>query len=112
MMSETKNDMTNPSESNEQHDTVVMCCYKINFGYGTAEMYTPKTDDPKKVFGELSNQCFGIRKSISMFELISTKERSIPDPWCKMEGAHQMLTHHSDVIVWDKDGKKIKSEFD
>lgn len=82
--------------------------YEINYGMGKAVLYTPNKDWDDR-FGFLANQCFGIRKSIMCSELISSSDI---EPQQKLEGEYERLEHSGDVIVWDKDGNKIKSEFD
>lgn len=87
--------------------------YEIDYEYGEAEMWTPvPPDQAEKRFYDLANQCFGIRKSIGRVYVAHMGAESIPSPWGRFEGAYEMLTHHMDVIVWDANGEKIKSEWD
>lgn len=83
--------------------------YKINYGLGVATLYTPK-EDWKDRFNILANQCFGIRKSIIQEpELISKADEK---PYFKIKGEYERLEHSGDVIIWNKAGEKIKSEWD
>ena len=82
--------------------------YYINYENGTAELYTPSEHWLER-FHELAGQCFGIRKSIGRVKLI---EETDEQPPYLLQGEHERLCHHGDVIVWDKDGRKIKSEWD
>ena len=82
--------------------------YIINYGYGTANLYTP-SEDYENRFYELAGQCFGIRKSIDKCELIS---KSDTKPKIMLVNEYERLEHDGDVIVWNKDSTKIKSEFD
>lgn len=82
--------------------------YTIDYKYGTAKLYTP-SEDWEGRFYELAGQCFGIRKSIGDVSLISTNTDS---PKYKIEGEFERLEHHGDVIIWDENGEKIKSEWD
>lgn len=88
--------------------------YDIDYEYGSAEFWTPAGDD--KALGRfeaLASQCFGIRKSIGATKITGVREEGIPSPWCKLEGAYEMLRHSGgDTIVWDADGEKVKSEWD
>lgn len=82
--------------------------YKIDYTFGVAKLYTP-SEDWKKRFYDLANQCFGIRKSIGYVSLISKVKE---EPKYKIEGEYERLEHNGDVIVWNEKGEKIKSEFD
>lgn len=82
--------------------------YTINYGLGIAYLYTPSGDWESR-FNKLAGQCFGIRKSITQTVLIETKEEKPKD---LLVGEYERLEHSGDVIVWDKDANKIKSEYD
>ena len=82
--------------------------YKINYGFGIATLYTP-SEDWEGRFYELANQCFGIRKSIMYAELIDAVNCECQD---KLDGEYERLEHNGDVIIWNKNGEKIKSEWD
>ena len=57
----------------------------------------------------LANQCFGIRKSITQTILVKMSDEQ---PRYLLQREYERLEHSGDVIVWDKDGNKIKSEWD
>ena len=82
--------------------------YKINYGFGTATLYTPSENWSER-FYELAGKCFGIRKSIMFANLISSNEDK---PNNMLDGEYERLEHNGDVIVWNKNGEKIKSEWD
>lgn len=82
--------------------------YIIDYESGTANLYTP-LDDWKSRFYELAGQCFGIRKSIGEVKLISNNNA---EPSWKIDGEYERLEHSGDTIVWNKNGEKIKSEWD
>lgn len=82
--------------------------YTIDYGFGTAQLYTP-SEDWEDRFYELANQCFGIRKSILHAKLALKKDIQPENP---LENEYERLEHSGDVIVWNKNGEKIKSEFD
>lgn len=81
--------------------------YVINYEYGVAELYTPHKDW-KERFYELASQCFGIRKSIGEVKLISKEDKN---PSYLVVGEYERLEHNGDVIVWNKEGEKIKNEW-
>ena len=81
---------------------------KIDYGFGVATLYIPSKDWENR-FYELANQCFGIRKSIMYAKLISSSEEN---PKNMLDGEYERLEHSGDVIVWNENGEKIKSEFD
>lgn len=88
--------------------------YTIDYEFGVANLWTP-VEEPLVVphFQSLANQCFGIRKSVGITKIISVESSEIPKPWSLLKDAKYMLTHSGgDIIVWDSDGNKIKSEFD
>lgn len=92
-----------------------MAYAKIDYGFGIAELWGEfDINTVKREFYEKANQCFGIRKSISGFELLSFGEHEgLPSPWNSMEGAATVLKHSGgDTIVWNALGEKIKSEWD
>jgi len=82
--------------------------YTINYGFGVARLYTP-SEDWKGRFFALANQCFGIRKSIGGVQLM---EKDDVEPPQKLNGEYERLEHSGDVIVWDDEGEKIKSEWE
>jgi hypothetical protein len=81
--------------------------YTIDYGSGTAKLYTPSRDW-KERFYKLASQCFGIRKNIMKCELINQEDT---EPPYKIVGEYERLEHSGDTIVWGEDGSKIKSEF-
>lgn len=88
---------------------------EIDYGDGgTAELWGDFDEmSVERAFMHHANQCFGIRKSIMGFRLISMSGAPIPDPWARMEGAATVLKHSGgDTIVWNAAGEKIKSEWD
>ena len=82
--------------------------YLIDYENGIAELYTPSEHWLER-FYELAYQCFGIRKSIGRVQLI---EETSEKPKYLLQGEYERLCHNGDVIVWDANGHKIKSEFD
>ena len=85
-----------------------MSKYTIDYGFGTATLYTPSTDWEGR-FYELANQCFGIRKSIMWAHLVRSEDA---EPKYKIVGEYERLEHDGDLIVWNEAGEKIKSEWD
>lgn len=86
---------------------------QIDYGFGEAQFWGDfdKTTVQREFYRH-ANQCFGIRKSISDFQLLVITDEPLPEPWAKMEGAATVLKHSGDVIVWNAAGEKIKSEWD
>ena len=82
--------------------------YKINYGFGIATLYTPSENWSER-FYKLAGQCFGIRKSIMFAHLISSSEDK---PNNMLDEEYERLEHNGDIIVWNKNGEKIKSEWD
>ena len=82
--------------------------YNINYSFGEAKLYTPSEDWYSR-FNELAGQCFGIRKSIGLVQLMSRSDEKPEDPF---PGEYERLEHNGDVIVWNEAGEKIKSEWD
>lgn len=83
--------------------------YIIDYEYGTAWLYT-SNENWRSGFLALAGQCFGVRKSIGEVYLIGKED---VEPEQKLKGEHERLEHTGgDVIVWNKRGKKIKSEWD
>lgn len=82
--------------------------YKIDYTYGIANLYTPN-ENWKDRFYDLADQCFGIRKSIGIVTLLETTNEKTK---YKLVGEYERLEHHGDIIVWNKKGEKIKSEWD
>lgn len=86
---------------------------EIDYGYGKAKIWGVfDADTVERFFMRHANQCFGIRKSISQFDLLVIVPEDLPDPWNKFEGAATVLKHSGDTIVWDADGTKLKTEWD
>lgn len=82
--------------------------YLIDYQFGRAKLYTPYSEWEDR-FYELASQCFGIRKSIGEVTLIA---KTIASPKDKMPGELERLEHNGDVVIWNAQGEKIKSEFD
>ena len=82
--------------------------YVIDYGYGEAVLYTNKKNYEER-FYELSSQCFGIRKSVEKCDLISKSDEK---PLKMLDGECERLEHDGDIIVWNSEGEKIKSEWD
>lgn len=82
--------------------------YTIDYEYGIAALYTPSKEWASR-FYELANQCYGIRKSIGHVKLLKADDFIPTDI---RENEYERLTHNGDVIIWDKNGNKIKSEWD
>ena len=82
--------------------------YIIDYEHGLAKLYTP-SDNWEDRFYELASQCFGIRKSLGEVSLIQKNDN---EPKHKIENEYERLEHSGDTIIWDKNGKKIKSEWD
>lgn len=81
--------------------------YLIDYGNGTAELYTP-SNHWKSRFYELASLCFGIRKSIGTVRLIEETNES---PRYLLQGEFERLCYNGDVVVWNEAGVKIKSEW-
>lgn len=89
------------------------CFAEIDYGYGMAEYWGPfNADTVERDFMHHANQCFGIRKSISKFNLVTLCPEALPAPWAKLPGATRVLKQSGDTIVWGADDEKIKSEWD
>lgn len=91
--------------------------FEIDYGWSVATFYSPvEPDEAISQFMKRANVCFGIRKCITKDPVVkSFTEEPIPAPWGELTGAFEMLEHNKplgDVIVWDKEGNKIKSEWD
>ena len=82
--------------------------YTIDYGHGKAELYTP-SENWEGRFHVLASQCFGIRKSIAKAELIKQED---VQPKYLLVGEYERLEHDGDLIVWNEEGNKIKSEWD
>ena len=82
--------------------------YVIDYEYGIAKLYTP-SEDWEDRFYTLADQCFGIRKSIGEVELVKIED---VEPKEKIEGEYERLEYKGDLIIWNKEGEKIKSEWD
>lgn len=82
--------------------------YNINYGFGKAKLYTPSEDWYSR-FHELASQCFGIRKSIGLVQLMGSSDEMPRDPF---PGEYERLEYNGHVVVWNKAGEKIKSEWD
>lgn len=85
----------------------------VDYGFGGAVIYGEfDAETVEREFYNKANQCFGIRKSILSFRLVSIEDAALPEPWDKLDGAATVLKHNGDTIVWNAAGAKIKSEFD
>jgi hypothetical protein len=85
---------------------------EIDYGFGRAALWGAFDETTvERCFYRHANQCFGIRKSIMRFMLISIEDSEIPEPWNLIEGAAIVLKHTGDTIVWNAAGDKIKSEW-
>lgn len=73
-----------------------MTKYRINYGFGVAELYTPY--DPEERFYTLANTCFGIRKSIMCCDILSSEEA--PDE------PYEKLSFNGDTYIWREDGAR------
>lgn len=82
--------------------------YIVDYEYGVASLYTP-SEDWEGRFYELAEDCFGIRKSIGGVKLLEVVDE---DPLYVLVGEYERLEHSGDLIVWNKEGLKIKSEWD
>lgn len=82
--------------------------YVIDFEEGIAHLYTQDKDWEER-FYHLANQCFGIRKSIAEVELLCSSD---VNPTGMIPKEVERLEHSGDLIIWDKEGNKIKSEWD
>lgn len=71
--------------------------YKIDYGCGTAVLYTPY--DPVERFHTLANTCFGIRKSIMCCQIYGCEEKDCL-PY------NERLEFSGDVYVWDHRGAR------
>ena len=71
--------------------------YKIDYGYGTAVLYTPY--DPEERFYTLANTCFGIRKCIMGCHIYDKAAQSCP-PY------NERLEFNGDVYVWNHQGAR------
>lgn len=87
----------------------------IDYGCGVAELIGDFAEEnTERFFMTHANQCFGIRKSITDFKLLSfDSDGELSEFWKTVEGAKTFLKHSGgDTIVWDDAGEKIKSEWD
>ena len=82
--------------------------YKINYGFGRARLYTP-CEDWYARFRDLASQCFGIRKSIGVVQLMGKSDEQPENPY---PGEYERLEHNGDVIAWNEAGDKIKDEWE
>lgn len=99
-----------PKEEPAKEEMPIRTEYVIDYGFGFARLYTPETDWESR-FYTLADQCFGIRKSIEYAKLVTKNVGA--EPFGKIfEGEYERLEHHGDVIAWNKEGEKIKSEWD
>lgn len=71
--------------------------YTINYGAGTAYLYTPYP--PEERFLDLALTCFGIRKSILCVKIVEVRE----DLHCS---DFERLEFGGDVYVWREDGAR------
>lgn len=72
--------------------------YKIDYGFGKAALITPH--EPEEAFYRLANECFGIRKSISKFEILSAYPT---DPSFEF---YEGLSFNGDIYAWRQDGAR------
>ena len=70
--------------------------YKINYGFGTATLYTPH--EPEIRFYSLAGTCFGIRKSIACCCVVGKEDADCDD--------YERLEFNGDVYVWREDGAR------
>jgi hypothetical protein len=82
--------------------------YEIDYEHGKAILYTP-SQDWRGTFRRLANQCFGIRKSIGDVVLLDIADI---EPNDKMLDEYERLKHNGDIIIWNKEGEKIKAEWE
>ncbi len=78
--------------------------YVIDYGYGTAHFYTEAADraEVKREFFECANACFGIRKSISVYEVrCSFSSVKLPLPFWGHEATHFLSHSGGDDILFD-----------
>ena len=80
--------------------------YIIDYEYGVAKLYTPNEDWETR-FHNLASQCFGIRKSIGVVNLKRVEEDDV-EP---IKDEYERLEHNGDIIIWNKEGEKIKTEW-
>ncbi len=71
--------------------------YTIDYGFGTAYLYTPY-DCPEKRFYTLADTCFGIRKCIMCCDIVRVEETPCED--------FERLEFYGDVYVWREDGAR------
>lgn len=79
--------------------------YEIDYGYGTAILYT-ENNDWKKRFFELAGTCFGIRKSIGYVKLINESEEDAPDKYPDEYERLEFGGKMADMYIWRKDGAR------
>lgn len=90
--------------------------YLIDYGFNRAILTSPclKQEVINKFMG-LSLQCFGIRKSITKDpKIIEINDIEALPNWAP-KGTWETLEYNfpiSDKVAWDKNGKKIKDEWD
>lgn len=72
--------------------------YKIDYGFGKAALITPH--EPEEAFYRLANECFGIRKSISKFEILSSYPT---DPSFDF---YEGLSFNGNIYAWRQDGAR------
>lgn len=76
----------------------------IDYGHGKATFLTDLDgEDAERQFGQLANECFGIRKSMAHVHIEHTEEVS--------EVATVIEHTGGDIIIFDKDGKKLRDEY-
>jgi len=86
---------------------------EIDYGYGKAEIWGAfDADTAERFFSTHANQCFGIRKSIAQIVVLFIEPADLPEPWDRFDGAATVLKHSDDVVIWNADGAKIKTEWD
>ena len=78
--------------------------YVIDYGYGTAQFYTEATDpvQVRREFYDCANACFGIRKSMSGYEVVcSFSGVELPLPYRGHEATHFLSHSGGDDILFD-----------
>ena len=77
--------------------------YEIDYGRGVAYFWTDALDarDVQGQFYRLAGECFGIRKSISAYEVLQRYQGvELPIPY-RDKGATHLLEHSGDIILFD-----------
>ena len=72
--------------------------YTIDFGFGTATLYTPKKSEVEERFYKLASTCFGIRKSIICCNIVKAEDVECDD--------YERLEFNGDAYVWNELGQR------